>query len=92
MILIGNDQEENNITPFYVNEVTKAQPTFDLGVRDGFVTTSTTEKGTSGKFFRNFISVEIHVYRTRIQKYFRKFKKFPHNRLTRSRRNVVCMG
>ena len=61
MILIGNDQEENNITPFYVNEVTKAQPTFDLGVRGGFVTTGTTEKGASGKFFRVFISVKIHV-------------------------------
>ena len=33
-----------------MNEVTKAQPTFDLGVRGGFVTTHTTEKGTSGKF------------------------------------------
>ena len=68
MILIGNNQEGNNITPSYVNEVTEAQPTFDLGVRDGFVTTSTTEQGTSGKIFRVFISVEIHV-RYHILKY-----------------------
>ena len=44
-----------------MNEVTEAQPTFDLGVRGGFVTTHTTDKGTSGKFFRVFISVKIHV-------------------------------
>ena len=61
MILIGNNQEDNNITPFHVNEVTKAQPTFDLGVRNGLVTTTTTEKGTNGKFFCVFISVKIYV-------------------------------
>ena len=56
-----------------MNEVTEAQPTFDLGVRDGFVTTSTTEQGTSGKIFRVFISVEIHVIWYLLRSIKRKF-------------------
>ena len=49
-MLIGSYQELNNTTLSYVNEVTKAQPTFDFGDRNGLVTTTTTEKGTNGKF------------------------------------------
>lgn len=63
MFNIGSYQENNNINPFYINEVTKAQPTLNCGARHGssFATTSATEKGTNGIFMWAIISVKIHV-------------------------------